>query len=269
MASISNRLGRGVLFLGVVGLTACGGEGSSPVAASPTTSSIAVTVGSPLKVGATTQAAATASLSNGTTQPLATGWKSDNAAVATVTDAGLVTGVGNGGATIYVISGGRQGQQVLRVLPDYQGSWVVGYRITACSQNGAFATANFCQGEVGANGRATMMLTQAGEAVAGQFTLRLGGSEVPFVVGSAPIGSDGATEFTATGNDSGFVIASTWTINQATRGVWTGTTREVWTFPGVSGQAVFEATISSTAKTARDNGQAPGRPHAPTPRLTD
>lgn len=39
----------------------------------------------------------------GQSQALTTGWLSDAPAVATVTDAGLVTGVANGRATIYVI----------------------------------------------------------------------------------------------------------------------------------------------------------------------
>ena len=51
---------------------------------------------------------------------MTSGWLSDAAAVATVTNAGLVTGVANGRATIYVITGG-QGQQAVRVVPDYQG----------------------------------------------------------------------------------------------------------------------------------------------------
>jgi hypothetical protein len=60
-------------------------------------------------MGQTTQASGTATLSNGQSQALTSAWQSDAPGVATVTDAGLLTGVGNGRATIYVMNGGRQG----------------------------------------------------------------------------------------------------------------------------------------------------------------
>jgi serine/threonine protein kinase len=64
--------------------------------------------------------------SNGQTQAITSGWLSDAPNVATVTTGGLVTGVANGRASIYVIARGRQGQQVVRVVPDYQGRWAGG-----------------------------------------------------------------------------------------------------------------------------------------------
>src|SRR5262245_10210871 len=90
-------------------LAACGGSDSGPTAApSPTTTSITVTLDNPVKIGDTKQASATATLSNGTSQPLTTGFQSDSPNVATTTPTGAVTGVGNGFATVYIISGGRQ-----------------------------------------------------------------------------------------------------------------------------------------------------------------
>ena len=70
-----------------VAVSACDSEssGSLPTSASPTTSAIAVTVNSPLEVDETAQAAATASLTNGQSQAVTTGWQSDAPNVATVT----------------------------------------------------------------------------------------------------------------------------------------------------------------------------------------
>ena len=129
-----------------VAVTACDSEssGSLPTSASPTTSAIAVTVNSPIKVDETAQAAATASLTNGQSQAITTGWQSDAPNVATVTPAGLVTGVANGRATVFVVSGGRQGQQVIRVVPNYEGEWAGLLRVTSCTQTGAWAQAGFC-----------------------------------------------------------------------------------------------------------------------------
>lgn len=92
----------------LVSLAACGGGGSS-AKPDPTTSSISVTVNSPVRMGQTTQATGTATLSDGTSQILSTGWQSDAPGVAVVTSTGAVSGVSNGRATIFIVSGGRQG----------------------------------------------------------------------------------------------------------------------------------------------------------------
>lgn len=89
-------------------VTGCGGDSSSPPAApSPTTASINVTADTPIRMGATAQGTGTAVLSNGQNPPIPSGWQPDAPPVASVTLAGLVTGVANGSATIVVVSGGH------------------------------------------------------------------------------------------------------------------------------------------------------------------
>jgi hypothetical protein len=53
-----------------------------------------------------------AQMSNGQSQSITIGWQSDISTVARVTDGGMVTGVGNGRANIYVVSGGKQGPPI-------------------------------------------------------------------------------------------------------------------------------------------------------------
>ena len=67
-------------------VVACGGGDKSPAAPSATTTGLTVTVSSPVRMGQTTQAAATETLANGQTRPITTGWVSDAPAVATVSD---------------------------------------------------------------------------------------------------------------------------------------------------------------------------------------
>ena len=81
-----------------------------------------VTLASVLRVGESVQASAVATLDDGSTRSLTTGWRSDVPEVATVTDGGLVTGAAAGHANIYVIAGGVQGLRSLRVVPDYHGT---------------------------------------------------------------------------------------------------------------------------------------------------
>src|SRR5258705_4892362 len=109
-----------VLVLFAVG---CGGDGGSATAPTPSTTGIVLTLPNTLVVGQTQQATATASLSNGTSTAIATGFRSDSLNVATVSDSGLVTPVSNRNADIYVISGGRQGTANIHVVPGYQGQW--------------------------------------------------------------------------------------------------------------------------------------------------
>jgi hypothetical protein len=98
-----------------------------------------------LLVGKTAMATATATLANGQTRQVTTGWRSDTPAVATVTDSGTVTGMSNGLANIYVVFGGQQGAGSLRVAPNYHGEWAAMQVFTACSATGEFA--GVCDGE--------------------------------------------------------------------------------------------------------------------------
>ena len=80
-----------------------------------------------LRMGQTAQASGTEMRASGQSQSVTSGWLSDAPAVATVTGAGLVTGVANGRATIYAVAGGRQGQQVIRVCPTIRAGGVAGF----------------------------------------------------------------------------------------------------------------------------------------------
>lgn len=63
-------------------------------------------------------------------------WSSDDPPVARVDVRGIVTAIASGGTTIRAGFGGKQGQQPLRVVPEYAGTWTGQYRVTAC-QGGA------------------------------------------------------------------------------------------------------------------------------------
>ena len=109
--------------LPVLLLAGCGGNSSSssstpstPVAPTATVSSIAVSGNSPA-VGDTSQFAATATLSSGTTQDVTAQatWQSSDAAVATVSSAGVVRSMAAGEADITATYSGVRGSQRMRV----------------------------------------------------------------------------------------------------------------------------------------------------------
>jgi hypothetical protein len=189
-------------------------------------------------------------LSNGQSQAIAAGWLSDAPGVATVTDAGVVTGIANGRATIYVISGGRQGQQVVRVVPDYQGRWSGGLRVTACTETGFFVTIGFCAMiPVGVIDPYTVSLAQSGEQMTARLALE---TTILFPTVPAPIGAEGTSSFSATYVDisSGLSIESSALINSLRVGELTGTVSEVWRVPGLSGEGRLAQDIVGTTRTS-------------------
>ena len=87
----------GIAFVVAVFAAAC----SSSPTSSTTVASIAIT-GSAPAVGSTSQLTATATMSNGTTQDVTSSatWVSGDATIATVSGAGVVTGVSAGSTTV-------------------------------------------------------------------------------------------------------------------------------------------------------------------------
>ena len=109
--------------LPVLLLAGCGGNSSSssstpstPVAPTATVSSIAVSGNSPA-LGDTSQFTATATLSTGSTQDVTAQatWQSSDAAVATVSSAGIVRSMAAGEADITATYSGVRGSQHVRV----------------------------------------------------------------------------------------------------------------------------------------------------------
>ena len=231
---------------------ACGDSDSgSPTSSSPTTTGVAVTVSSPLRMGQTAQASGTETLSSGQTQSITSGWLSDAPAVATVTGAGLVTGVTNGRATIHVVAGGRLGQQVVRAVPDYQGRWSGGLRVTSCSETGIFAQLDFCDDfPNGSTGGYTLALAQSGELMTA--TASYGDPAFPGV--AAPVREDGTSVFTPqlsiTESGTTLTIDAAFNINSLRVGELTGTVNEVWRVPNVPGEARLQQNIFATTRTS-------------------
>jgi hypothetical protein len=94
------HVGGAVLAAGII--AACGSSPTSSTPAAPVSVASVSVAGTAPAVGATAQFTATATLSNGTTQSVTSqaGWQSSNTAVATVSNAGLVTAVSGGSADI-------------------------------------------------------------------------------------------------------------------------------------------------------------------------
>jgi hypothetical protein len=123
----------------------------------------------------------TAGLTNGDgTIPITDGtWATDTPSVATVNDAGLVTIVGQGWASITCTHGSLTGSKQIWGRVDCRGAWSGTYSIQRCEIGGGFPDARFCETHGGSGLPIDLVLTQAGEVLQG--TIKLGGISIPFV----------------------------------------------------------------------------------------
>jgi hypothetical protein len=243
-----NRL---LVALPIVLAAACGGD-NSPSAPSPTTTAVTVTVSSPLRMGQTTQATGTEAVSDGQTRSITSGWLSDAPAVAAVTNSGLVTGIANGRATIHVVASGRQGQQVVRVVPDYQGRWSGGLRVTSCTETGIFADLDFCDDSpVGTTYRYSLSLLQSGEQMTALVDY---GAPLVFPSLAAPIREDGTSTFvpslSVTESGVTYTVDAAFNITSTRVGELSGTANEVYRFPNVTGEGRINQEIVGTTRTS-------------------
>lgn len=176
-------------------LVACGGSkepGPGP-GPSPSVTSIAISPGTDmLKIKGTENYVATAAYSNGTTATVTPTWRSDNPAVLTIEGGGRATANASGTATIIAEHEGRSGTKLVRVVPDYGGSWRGYMSLRNCQGDGAWAAgcAEIAPGDLDT---ISMAVTQQGAGITA--TLDLGGFAGP-VTGS--IAMDGALSVTGT-----------------------------------------------------------------------
>lgn len=241
------RQGAIVMILALSG--ACGGS-DNPAGPSSTPTSITVNSTSELLyVGASETFTATATLSNGQTQAVAGGvWGGDAPTVASVeSSTGRVTGMGSGMVTIFVDYHGARGTRLMRVLPNYQGTWSGSYFVTGCSQTGAFALADICAETFSDNRVLPMSMTntQSRDAVNGQFALgTISGS------GTGPIQTHGELNFVGTARSGDLSADTVWSMHSSQAGRITGNGNFIMRFAGLSGEARVGVTIRDLNRTS-------------------
>ena len=224
--------------------------GSTPAPTPPTPTVVSISVTSPnvnLLLGSVEQMAASATLSNGTSQTPTGTWGSDNMAVATVSSTGLVTTIASGQATIFFDASGTRGTKAIRVLPNYAGNWTGNYAVTSCSSAGLFLAMNSCAlgfptGQVLPY---TMTLTQSAATVSGRFTVGTVRDTLVFDQTSAPISLNGELVFTSRSSIAGATIDVTWRLNSLAAGRLTGTHTQFY-----SNGSTDTMTVNSTVQDA-------------------
>jgi hypothetical protein len=195
-------------------------------------------------VGTTAAASATATMNNGQTQPVTGGWRSDAPGVATVTDGGVVPGVGNGEATILVSFAGRDGTKRIRVAPDYDGRWQGMQVITGCTATGDFA--GICEDDGGLAGEmfpVGMTARHPGDlSVSGESSIE----NLVFPTFLSLVETDGTIRFSSATSFEGLRAEASWTVRAVENARATGTIREKYSAPGfITGDVTYESSLST------------------------
>lgn len=188
---------RTIFGLSLIALAACGGDSTNPVAVA----SVALTPANPtVELGSTLPLTATVKDAQGNALTGRTvSWSSSNAAVAAVTQVGVVSGVAEGGVTISATAGGQTGTTQVLVkypYPAVAGSYAV--------------SGTFDRPAAGFTG--TLTLAQAnrlGGALTGAVNLTFNGGVSGTAAGqisNATVSKDGAVAFTFNNTSDG----STW-----------------------------------------------------------
>lgn len=234
---------RRLMVLLAIGVSA--GCGSSPTAPStPTPTVITITgvqiqAGSDLyRVGFGETFSALASRSDGTTIVISSGvtWAADNPSVGAFDATGRFSPLGPGLTTVTANYLGAGGAKLIRVVPDYQGTWQGTTLTTGCTAILDYDRGGFCSAFIG---RASVVatLSQTRDTVSGQLFV----GTFPLTV-TGTIGPPGGLTLSGSGSTNGFDVVL---VNWATFAQGSGMTG-TFTFRASGGGASGNVTVSTT-----------------------
>jgi hypothetical protein len=236
----------------VVTLCACGGN-KSPTAPDQGlhVTSLTLTPGTDfMTVGQTADLSLQATWSNGRQETMQGTWGSDNTHVATVS-AGHVEALAPGQVTISAECTHGRATRVVRVVPEYRGSWMGAYTVRACTETGDFETEHGCREfEPGSQAPIGLRLDRDRDRVSG--TLILGGLSGD-ATGQIDIPGNLALTGSVRYEEQGIAVnvaVSDW-ATFAERDDMTGRFAETWTATAMSGNMRWECELVSMRRTSQ------------------
>jgi hypothetical protein len=237
-----NRVVVAIIMLGaLLGAAGCGKDSSSSPSATVSKLTLSPTIDY-MMLKATEKFSLTATLSTGVTEAVTPTWSSDTQGVATVDSAGTVTGVGAGQATIIATYQGQTATELIRVIPNYEGTWSGTWAVTNCTVSGRFPS-SWCNGVRGSF-PATLKLLQAKDVVSGTWTLQEANGNV-----QGTVANDGTLNLTGSSLQSGVTIKiSSWSTRTTDNISKAGTFVLTWTISGVSGSGQTTVSLQSFTK---------------------
>lgn len=233
-----------ILVLATVVLCGCGESATpDPSPSMPTVASLAIAPATDLlKLKATEQWTASATLSSGAVQPVTATWTSSASAVASVDGTGRVTALSPGQTTIAATYQGKSASRELRVVPDYGGRWEGTASLVSCQVQGEFQP-DWCARLQGSTAL-RLDLLQTRDYVSGSWVLLQSSGVV-----QGTIATTGTLSLTGTAYQAGATITiAEWQASTTDNQRMTGRFTLVWTVPGLSGSARTEVEIRDCIK---------------------
>lgn len=230
----------------LVSTLACNG-GSSPTAPAVSTTAVSISgTTDMMRVQENVTFSAVASRSDGTTQAV-TEWASDAPSVLSINaSSGVATGLSAGQATITARNGGTTATRLVRVVPQYQGSWSGRYTVAACTASGDFLTYGWCTSIQGRDLPFSLTLSQTRDTVSGTVTF---GEYTGSVSGSMAVGGTLTIAGAAISGGTSLSISS-WSTNSLTFGSMTGSFSQRVSSSSSTGSASHTNTILSAARSS-------------------
>ncbi len=242
------------LVCGVAGAaSACGSSGASTLSPSllPTVTGVTLAVNPP-GVGASNSASGAATLSNGTSAAVSTGYTSDAPLVATITSAGVITGVSIGDVTLSLDYQGFHASKKVRVLPNYNGTFIGTYVITSCADTGGFAVpaeTPFCsQFPLNTALSIGFLNTQSADLTTLTGLFALGSLQG---TGTGVIAAAGGLTYTGSiTSTTAKITLQNFTATSPSIGHMTGQFQIVWTDTTLAGNSVWTCTMADATRTS-------------------
>jgi hypothetical protein len=229
-------------------VSACGSSPTAPSSPPPpviTITGVQIQAATDLyRVGFGETFSAVASRSDGTTIVVSSGvtWAADNASVGSMDSTGRFAPVGPGLTTVTASYQGAGAAKLIRVVPDYQGSWQGTTLTTGCTAILDYERGGLCSAFVG-RAQTGVFLSQTRDTVSGQLFI----GTFPLTV-TGTIGQPGGLTLTGAGSTNGFDILLVNWATFAQGSVMTGTFTFRVSGGGVSGNVTVSTTIDRLSR---------------------
>jgi hypothetical protein len=179
-------------------------------------------------------------------------WGNDAPSIVTINN-GTMTGLASGNVTIWADARGQRATKLLRVMPNYGGSWSGSYTVASCVETGQIAAVHFCRDEFrpGRPLRAYANITQNNANVSA--TMSLGDTDLRAANGVISMGGD--LHLAASKTEDGVTLNTTWDLTSKTAGQLKGSVN--FTISSTEGTGYIQV-IGHNIDAARDSASAQG-----------
>lgn len=176
-------------------------------------------------------------------------WTSEDTAIAAVNGTGRVSGVANGTTAIrFAATGGASARAAVRVLPDYGGIWLGGFRVRSCEVQGLFENLRSCDlFQVGNTYYLASTFAQTGPLITGHVDIS---PDRPSNTVTYELAADGRLRFDARIDDADVRYRLIFDATSVVPGAITGELSVLIRFEGYNGEVTLKCDLVDYVRTS-------------------